>query len=71
LKWVLVIWLASSSDYTIYEKFRSEEECLSKQKTVTAALAQAESKMKIECRTRKPGDVFKQNGIVVNRYVLR
>jgi len=71
MKWVLVIWLTTSNDYSVYEKFRSEEECLSKQKTVSAALQQADSKMQVECRTRRPGDVFKKNDIVVTRLVLR
>jgi hypothetical protein len=71
MNWVLVIWLASSNNYTIYEKFQSEESCLSKQKTVVSALSQADSKMKTECRTRRPGDVFKKSEVVVTRYVLR
>ena len=71
MKWVLVVWLASSGDYSIYEKFRSEEDCLNKQKTVTAALSQANSKLKTECRPRRPGDVFKKNEVVVTRLVLR
>ena len=71
MNWVLVIWLASSNNYTIYEKFDSQEACLSKQVTVTKALNQANSKMKTECRTRKPGDVFRKGEVTVTRYILR
>jgi hypothetical protein len=28
--WVLIIWLASPSNFTVYEKFKSEEDCLNK-----------------------------------------
>ena len=71
MNFVLVIWLASANQYTVYEKFPSIEACLDKQKTVIAALNQAGSKMQTECRGRKPGDVFKANDVVVSRYVLR
>lgn len=71
MNWVLVIWLASSSEYTVFQKFNTLEDCLDKQQTVVSALSQAESRMKTECRKRKPGDVFKSNDVVVSRYVLR
>ena len=71
MNWVLVIWLASAGQYTVYEKFHDEDACLEKQKVVRAALTQAESKMQTECRRRKAGDVFKSNDVVVTRYVLR
>lgn len=71
MKFALVIWLASTNQYTIYQKFPTMEACLEKQQTVVAALTQAESKMRTECRGRKPGDVFKANDVVVSRYVLR
>jgi hypothetical protein len=71
MNWVMVIWLASSNNYTIYEKFDSQEACLNKQAIVTKALNQADSKMKTECRTRKPGDVFRKGEVTVTRYILR
>ena len=71
MNWVLVIWLASSNNFTVYEKFATQEECLSKQAIVTRALNGVESKMKTECRTRKPGDVFRKGEVTVTRYILR
>jgi hypothetical protein len=71
MNWVLVIWLASSNNYTIYEKFETEQQCLEKQQTVIRALKQTDSKMKTECRTRKPGDVFRKGEVTVTRYILR
>jgi hypothetical protein len=71
MNWVLVIWLASSNNYTIYEKFSTQEACMEKQVTVTKALGQVDSKMRTECRTRKPGDVFKKGEVTVTRYILR
>ncbi len=54
MNWVLVIWLASSNNFTIYEKFETQQACLDKLATVSKALKQADSKMSIECRTRNP-----------------
>ena len=71
MNWVLVIWLASSNNYTIYEKFPTQEACLEKQAIVIKALNQAESKMVTECRKRKPGDVFNKSEVIVTRYILR
>ena len=71
MEWVLVIWLASANNFTIYEKFQSEEMCLEKQETVRKALKQTESKMQTNCQKRKPGDVFKKGDVTVARWVLR
>lgn len=71
MKWVLIIWLASPDNYTIYERFNTEKECIEKRETVTKALRQAESKMQLLCRELKPRDHFTKSDIVVNRYVLR
>ena len=71
MNWVLIIWLASPNNYTIYEKFSTQESCLEKQEIVTKALKQADSKMLTECRPRKPGDVFKKSDVTVTRYTLR
>ena len=69
--WVLIIWLASSSNFTVYQKFKSEEDCLDKMATVQGALKQADSKMQVACRNQKPGDVFKKNEIAIAKYTLR
>jgi hypothetical protein len=71
MNWVLVIWLASPNNFTIYEKFQSEEMCVNKMATVQTALVQSGSKMKLDCRNRRPGDAFKKNEIVITRYTLR
>ena len=71
MNYVLVIWLASSSQFTVFQKFDTLDACLEKQQTVVSALKQADSKMQTECRKRRPGDVFKSNDMVVSRYVLR
>ena len=67
--WVLIIWLASPSNFTVYEKFKSEEDCLNKMSTVQNALQQASSKMQVSCRNQKPGDeiiVLDIDQIIVN-----
>ena len=69
--WVLIIWLASPSNFTVYEKFKSEEDCLNKMSTVQNALQQASSKMQVSCRNQKAGDVFKKNEIAIAKYTLR
>ena len=38
MEWVLVIWLASANNFTIYEKFQSEEMCLEKQERKTISV---------------------------------
>jgi hypothetical protein len=72
MNWVLVIWMASASQYTVYDRFQSEEQCLDKHSTVSKALYQAGSKASVECRQRKPGESTTRRGdVVVSRYVLR
>ena len=71
MNWVLVIWLASSNNFTIYEKFETQQACLDKLATVQKALAQSGSKMNLDCRNRRPGDAFKKNEIIITRYTLR
>ena len=71
MNWVLVIWLASSNNFTIYEKFETQQACLDKLATVSKALKQTDSKMNLDCRNRRPGDAFKKNEIIITRYTLR
>lgn len=71
MKWVLIIWLGSSNNFTVFDKFINEKDCIEKQVTLNKALNQASSKMQTECRLSKPGDAFKKSNIVVTRYVLR
>jgi hypothetical protein len=71
MEWALVIWLASPTNFTIYEKFQSEKMCQEKMVTVQKALIQSQSKMQIDCRKRRPGDAFKKGEVVVTRYILR
>lgn len=68
--WILVVWLNTPTNFTIYEQFQSQEQCLAKYETVQKALTQANSKMGLECRKRKIGDRTNKSDIVVKRYVL-
>jgi hypothetical protein len=71
MNWVLVIWLSSPSNFTVYEKFQSEEMCMNKMATVQKALANSDSKMQLDCRKRRVGDTLKKNEVVITRYTLR
>jgi Mlc titration factor MtfA (ptsG expression regulator) len=71
MTWALILVLAYPDNYTIYEKFQTQEQCVQKQETVAAALKQANSKMMLECRTVRPRDHFTNSNLVVNRYVFR
>ena len=70
MKWVLIIWLADPSKFTVYEQFDSINSCISKKESVTKALSQAGSKMKIDCRQRKIGDGINRSNIQVKRYTI-
>ena len=70
MDWVLIIWLNTPSNFTIYERFGTMEQCVSKRETVSKALIQANSKMNIECRKRKIGDLTNKSNITVKRYVF-
>ena len=50
MNWVLVIWLAVPSNYTVYEQFQDLKQCMDKRDTVQKALKQAESQMRVSCR---------------------
>lgn len=69
--WVLVIWLSSPNNFTVYEKFSTYEACVDKKETVMKAFQQADSKLQVDCKKRKPGDTFRKNEVTVTRYVLR
>jgi hypothetical protein len=71
MTWALILVLAYPNNYTVYEKFQTQQQCIQKQETVAAALKQANSKMALECRTLRPRDHFTKTDLVVNRYVFR
>jgi predicted aconitase len=70
MKWVLIIWLGTPSNYTVYDTFKTMEECATKQETIFKALKQADSKMNLTCREYRPSDKKNQSNIVVNRHVF-
>lgn len=69
--WILVVWLSAPNNFTVYEKFSTYEACIEKKQIVMRAFEQADSKLQVDCKKRKPGDAFKKNEVVVHRYVLR
>jgi|GEM_PF-4740577 len=50
MNWVLIIWLAVPSNYTVYDKFETLKACQEKRDMVTKALTQANSDMRVTCR---------------------
>ena len=50
MNWVLVIWLAVPTNYTVYEQFEDLKSCMNKRDMVQRALNQADSQMKVSCR---------------------
>ena len=70
MNWVLIIWLGTPSNYTVYDTFKTMEECAAKQETVYKALKQAESKMNVTCREYRPSDKMSKSNVVVNKYVF-
>jgi hypothetical protein len=70
MKWVLIIWLGTPSNYTVYQEFKTVEECSAKQETIYKALKQANSKMNLTCRELRPSDKFNKSNIMVQRYVF-
>jgi hypothetical protein len=70
LNWILIIWLGTTSNYTVYQEFKTMEQCMEKQFSVQKALQQAESKMNVTCRKMKPGEPKSNSNITVQRYVF-
>lgn len=73
MNWALVIWLASSGsdNFSVYERFATLEECLDKKQTVSKALDQANSNMRVVCRPiAKGGQKENKSAIAVNRYTV-
>lgn len=70
MNWVLIIWLGTPSNYTVYQEFKTIEQCIEKQTTVQKALQQAESKMNVTCRKASMMDKKQSGDIVVHRYVF-
>lgn len=50
MKFILVIWFITPTNFAEYDSFNSLNECISKLQTVEKALTQAQSTMKAECR---------------------
>jgi hypothetical protein len=73
MNWALVIWLASSGsdNFSVYERFATLEECLDKKQTVSKALDQSNSNMRVVCRPiAKGGQKENKSAIAVNRYTV-
>ena len=70
MNWVLIIWLGTPSNYTVYEEFKTMQECAAKQETIYKALKQAESKMQLTCRESRLSDKTNKSNLVVDRYVF-
>lgn len=70
MKWVLIL-AVSASNYTVYEKFETEEMCASKLEVISAALKQVDSNMFVTCRMSKPRDYLAKTNIVVTKTVIR
>ena len=71
MNWVLIVWLSTPNNFTVFDRFSTIEECLAKKETITKALTQTESKMNVDCRKRKIGDLTNKSDIMVKRYVLQ
>jgi hypothetical protein len=70
MNWVLIIWLGTSSNYTVYQEFKTVEQCIEKQTMVQKALQQADSKMNVTCRKASMMDKKQKGDIIVQRYVF-
>ena len=70
MNWVLIVWLSTPNNFTVFDRFSTIEDCLAKKEIVIKALSQAESKMNVDCRKRKIGDLTNKSDIMVKRYVL-
>ncbi len=70
MNWVLIVWLATPNNFTVFDRFSTLEECLAKKETVVKALTQTESRMNVDCRKRKIGDLTNKSDIMIKRYVL-
>ena len=70
MDWVLIIWLGTTSNFSVYQEFKTMEQCLDKQFSVQKALKQADSKMNVSCRKIKPGEPKSSSNITVQRYVF-
>lgn len=52
MKWFLIIWLGSPSNFAVYGEFNTFKDCVEKQTMVNKALTQANSKMQTECKQK-------------------
>jgi hypothetical protein len=73
MKWALVIWLSGSGsdNFSVYERFVTLENCLDKKQTVSKALDQTNSNMRVVCRPiAQGGQKENKSAIAVNRYTV-
>ena len=70
MDWALFIWLGTTSNFAVYQEFKTFEQCLDKQFLVQRALKQADSKMNVNCRKLKPGEPKPNSNITVQKYVF-
>lgn len=50
LKYILVVWFVTPSNFAIHTEFDNEKACEEKKQQLQRALAQAKSNMQTECR---------------------
>ena len=50
MKFILVIWLVTPSNFAEYDRFTTLNLCIEKMQMVQKALKQANSEMVVECR---------------------
>ena len=52
IKYVLILWLGTTDNFTDYSEFKTMKECEAKKEQITKALRQANSELKVQCRVR-------------------
>ena len=52
IKFVLIVWVGSVSNFADYSEFNTMAECEEKRQQVAKALLMAESSFRVECVTR-------------------
>ena len=70
MNWVLILAI-SSTNYTVYENFKTEEQCMNKLQSVESALKQVDSDMFVVCRKSRPRDYFAKSNIIVEKHIFR
>ena len=70
MKWALVVWVVSSNNFTVFERFESLDNCLDKRETVISAFQQVDSKYNAVCRPISPTGAKSNSNIIVHRAVV-